>query len=324
MNKTRYYCTHFDINYISHAKSLYYSLELLGSPFKLFMFCMCDESYNHLEKLELKNVQLVHYNVLEKFNPRLLVAKANRSKVEYFYTCSPAVCFYTLSIFKEVDLITYLDADLYFFSSPEPIFKELGDKSIGIIAHRFGWLSKRNKVYGIYNVGWINFRNDEEGISCLTEWMNDCISWCYQRLEDGKYADQKYLDLWPSKYNNLHVIQHKGANLGPWNISNYKISKKGNEIFVDRDILIFYHFANLKQMSEYVFKTDLSRAFVRTSGTIREYIYIPYIRKLLSNKDKNIKIYAKKDTHISGIYARVVNLTRNIRTKIFPDLIDVG
>ncbi|WP_288883164.1 hypothetical protein [Pedobacter panaciterrae] len=316
------FCTHFDINYIAHARSLYDSLENNGLPFTLFMFCMCDESYSFLKEINYSNAKLVHFSELEKFIPELLFAKTNRSKVEYFYTCSPATCYYVLSNFNKINLVTYLDADLYFFSSPEPIFKEIGNSSIGIIEHKFGWLTKRNIIYGRFNVGWISFKRDYDGMKCLKDWMDDCIDWCYQKLEGNRYADQKYLDQWPVKYNNICIIEHKGANLAVWNISNYRIRKENNDIYIDDDLLIFYHFANLKQIDHFLFKTDLSRVFKRTAGIIKTDIYIPYIIRLLSNKNASRKIHSKKDAHISGFYSLVVNATRIIRDKFFPDLIE--
>jgi hypothetical protein len=319
----RYYCTVFDINYITHAKSLYNSLLLHSDSFTLFMCCMCDESYKHLENLKLSNARLVHFTELEEFIPELTVAKSNRSKVEYLYTCSSAICYFTLKVFKEIDIITYLDADLYFFTSPEPIFTEFGDKSIGIMEHGFNWLSKRNLKYGKYNVGWINFRNDENGLLCSTQWMENCIEWCYQRVEKDRYADQKYLNYWPEKYNGVTILKHKGANLGPWNVSNYKLSCINNEVFVDKEPLIFYHFANLKQVDDYIFKTALCRAFISTSGVLKTDIYIPYIKELLKNMGGEHKFIAKQDTHLSGINFVITKFSRFLRQTAFPDSIEI-
>lgn len=85
------------------------------------MFCMDEASIDHVRSLELEHVTLISYLDLETFLPDLANAKSNRSRVEYFYTCSPAICFYVLQKFPEVSLITYLDADLYFFSNPQPL-----------------------------------------------------------------------------------------------------------------------------------------------------------------------------------------------------------
>lgn len=319
----RYYCTHFDVNYIAHARSLYDSLLNIGEPFTLFMFCQCDESYAILSKIAYEFAQPIHYSALENFTPELKLAKENRSKVEYFYTCGPAACNYVLNNFRKVDIINYLDADLYFLSSPEPLFTEFGNNSIGIIDHKFSWLTKRNIRYGKYNVGWISFRNDLIGRLCLTDWMNNCIDWCYQRFEDGKYADQKYLDNWPKDYKNVKVLGNIGANVGLWNISNYKIRKMNDRVMVDNTPLIFYHFANLKQVSSNVYKTDLSRAFIRTADVIKEDVYLPYINKLIVNKNPQQQIFAKNDSHISGVFEIYVKFTRFLRSMIFHDLIEI-
>ena len=35
--------------------------------------------------------------------------------------------------------------------------------------------------------------------------------------------NQKYLDEWPTKFKNIHIMQNLGGGLGPWNIENYDI-----------------------------------------------------------------------------------------------------
>lgn len=322
--QVRNYCTLFNINYVAYARSLYDSLDAINEPYMLFMFCMCDESYDFLSKLDLKNAKLVHYSELEEFIPELLVAKANRSMVEYFYTCSPCICDYVLNQNSHIDMVTYLDADLYFFSSPEPIFQELNTNSIGIISHDFSWWQKRSLQYGKYNVGWINFRKDEDGLKCLGDWKRNCLDWCYQKVEKDRYADQKYLNFWPENYNNVHEITNKGANLAMWNLAKRKLTKVNSVIFVNEDKLIFYHFANLKQINENVFKTELSRLFIPTKGILKDDIYVPYIKMLIKNKYKNAKIVAKKDIHLSNFKAKIINLSKIIRQSLFPDLIEIN
>lgn len=317
----RYYCTHFDINYIAHALSLHESLIKYGGEFTLFMFCMDDNSYDHIVKLAPVNAILVTYRQLEEEVFGLSKAKVNRTHIEYFYTCSPAICYYILMKFKSVDLITYLDSDIYFFSSPESLFIELGKSSIGIIEHNFHWLNKRNIVYGKFNVGWINFKNDEIGLSCLKNWLNDCIKWCYQRLEDNKYADQKYLDYWPETYTGVCILKKATANLAIWNIGKYKLTCNGNQVFVNGEKLIFYHFANLKQIGEVEFTSDLSRVFVKTTHLIKNLIYLPYLSSLL--KYQIYKIHPKADFSENTWVRIIKKASRQIRKLVFPDTIIV-
>ena len=135
---------------------------------------------------------------------------------------------------------------------------------------------------------------------CLNNWFEDCLDWCYQIVEKDRYADQKYLDLWPEQYPNLKIIKNKGANLATWNVSNYRIQKKNNQIFIDDNKLVFYHFANLIQISNSKFKTNLSRVLMPTSGIIKEDIYIPYLKHLSKHLSKRnyMLLHKKKIYHI--------------------------
>ena len=321
--KTRYYCTLFDSNYTPHAISLYNSLRKVSPEAIIFAFCMDNNSFQHIKQLELPNLIPIVGKELEIVFNELNEVKKNRSIVEYYYTCSPLICIYIFDKFSEVQELTYLDADLYFFSNPEPLFEEMGSNSVAIIGHRFSFLTRRNKIYGNYNVGWITFKKDVNGIKCLTEWGRDCIRWCFQKLEDGKYADQKYLDYWKFKYPGVIELLNVGANLAIWNLGNYKLSVFEDDIYVDESKLIFYHFANLKQINTYTFQTDLSRVFISCKGILKEYIYVPYIKELTNNTNCNNLIKAKLESNSFGFNLVLKRLTRKVRQFIFKDLIEI-
>ena len=98
----------------------------------------------------------------------------------------------------------------------------------------------------MYNVGWLTWRREVRAYDCLRWYRCKSLEWCYDVVEDERYADQKYLDFWPSQFAGIHRIDHKGANLAPWNVGNYRISTAGEKIYVDDDPLVFYHFHGLK------------------------------------------------------------------------------
>src|SRR5439155_1321010 len=138
-------------------------------------------------------------------------------------TCTPALPAFVLERWPEVDLITYLDADFFFFNDIEPAFAELAGSSIAITAHGFGPSLQKLEEFGRYNVGWVSFRRDKEGLRCLYDWRARCIEWCYDRLEGNRFADQKYLDEWPERFAGVLVFKHKGVNLAPWNVANFNL-----------------------------------------------------------------------------------------------------
>jgi hypothetical protein len=96
--------------------------------------------------------------------------------------------------------------------------------------------------YGRYNVGLLSFRRDQQGLACLCRWLNQCIEWCYDRLDGERYADQKYLEQWPSLFSNLVVLRHKGVNVAPWNVMNYTFRFRAGAVNVDEQPLIIFHF----------------------------------------------------------------------------------
>ena len=283
---------------------------------------MDELTYSFLYNLRPKNISLYSIQDVEEHIKGLKLAKKNRNKVEYFFTCSPAICKYVILKNENIKSITYLDADLYFLSSPQIVFDEIGEHSIAIIEHRFHWLTKRQIKYGKYNVGWITFKNDFEGIKCLDKWVADCLAWCYQKVEKKRFGDQKYLDEWPALFKNLIVVKNIGANVAIWNIKNYKLSVIKDKIFIDNVPLVFYDFANIHQIDNYRFNTNLSRVLMPLKGILKEKIYLPYLKNLHKNLNETYFTH-KTDQHISGIKKQLIQFSRKLRTLIFNDIIDI-
>lgn len=279
-----YFCTYFDQNYLVRAMCLYYSIERHCPDFRLYALCMDDESYQRLEESALPRVVAIRLANLEHEDPELKQTKNSRSRVEYFFTCSPCLPLYLLEHRPEIDWITYLDSDLYFFADPRPVYHELEGYSIGITEQRLMPGLRKYAKFGIYNVGWNSFRRDENGLACLRWWRQRCIEWCYEREEDGKYTDQRYLNDWPVRFRGVRVIQHKGANVAPWNVGNYLISFHGDRFWVDDEPLLFYHFHGLRRIRPWLYDAGYGRYFGLTGTRLgrlhRHEVYGAYINDL--------------------------------------------
>ena len=72
-------------------------------------------TYEYLKNSKNLILDCIKLKMLEKKINGLKAAKNNRNKVEYFFTCSPAVCKYILLKNPKISSITYLDSDIYFF-----------------------------------------------------------------------------------------------------------------------------------------------------------------------------------------------------------------
>src|SRR5690606_1115849 len=98
---------------------------------------------------------------------------------------------------------------------------------------------------GRFCVQFMTFRNTAAGLSVLRWWQDRCLEWCCNRIEDGKFGDQKYLDDWPSRFaDQVHVLQQVEKTLAPWNLSRF--CKPG--VAVANPVL--YHFHGLRIVRE--------------------------------------------------------------------------
>lgn len=261
---------------------MYESLKTTCTDFHLYIFPFDDLTLQILSDLNLEKTTIIS---LEKFeNNQLLNIKKERTRAEYCWTCTSSTIEYVFENFH-VPVCTYIDADLYFYRSPEILIEELNpEKTVLITEHRYAWLSKlyEEKRAGRFCVQYITFTNDTESRDILKHWIDQCIEWCYARYEDGKFGDQKYLDEWPVLYSNLKISEHPGAGVAPWNISQYKISMNGEDLTgIDKKTkeefhVIFYHFHFVRFMNNgYI---DLGWNTI--PGEIKKYLYIPYINRI--------------------------------------------
>lgn len=282
MRNKYYFATYFDKNYLGRALALLNSLFRCNIDFHLYVLCMDNDSAATLRSLDLGAVTVFQISSLESYDPLLLPTKTMRSRIEYYYTCGPSFLRYVLDHAPEIDMLTYLDSDLYFFTNPDAIFQELCDSSVAITAHRFPPRQKHFERFGRFNVGWITFRRNADGMKCLNWWADRCLDWCYDRVEGNRFADQKYLDEFEERFRSVHVIQHKGANVAPWNIDTYPLAERDGCVWVADQPLVFFHFHGFKMVNDWLFDTNCGSYGAHPSRIVRTKIFGQYIRELRS------------------------------------------
>jgi hypothetical protein len=241
------FCTLFDAGYLPRALALYRSLSLHCAEFRLHALCMDAESERLLQELRLPHVRTVQARELESFDPALLEVRPTRTDVEYCWTAKASACLYVLGTGAAPEAITYVDSDLGFFGDPRPLFDEMGESSVMIVPHRFASAHRAAEATsGPYNAGWVTFRNDGRALAVLEWWRERCLEWCYFRFEDGKMSDQKYLDDWPERFEGVHMLEHPGGGLAPWNVAQYRLGERDGHVTVDGRELVFYHYHSLR------------------------------------------------------------------------------
>ena len=269
------FCTLFDSYYLLKGLGLYLSLEKVTDDFHLYVMAFDKDCYNKLQSFNFKYMTV---ELLDDFEtPALLEAKKDRTKAEYCWTCGPSVIYHFLTKYG-LDEITYLDSDLFFLSDPHLLKDEIKNSSIVITEQ--GINEEMALRYGRYCVQYMTFKNDEDGLGALTWWRDRCIEWCYQIMEPTRYADQKYIDEFPKRWNNVCVLENKGAGIAPWNFhrfnyTDHSLTSNGIEY-----PFVFYHMHGVKfDVSDRVFY--LKSLDVRLTKQVIDLFYEPYAALLM-------------------------------------------
>lgn len=228
----RHYCTLFDMKYAPQGVALYDSLlQHSSEDFKLWILALDHETEELLRQLHLLHAEIVS---CDSFKQDLAEIHKTRTHQEWCWGLASQFC--ERLIHSGLLEVTYLDADTFFFSDPEPAFEEIGHRSIAITPHRLIPSKKHLEVNGTFNVGFVHFRNTDVGRRCLERWAAQCRAKC--SASDG-CGDQLYLNDWPSLYGKeCCVIENIGVNAGPWSLGNWDVTTGPR---LDDVTLICYH-----------------------------------------------------------------------------------
>ena len=226
---------------------------------------MDEEVHEVLNKISPKNVELLKISDVE--TEELKSVKSSRTKGEYCWTITPFIPKFVFDADASISRVTYLDADLWFRKDPITIFEEFENsgKSVLITDHAYAPEYDLSDTFGQFCVQFVIFVRDESEM--VRKWWADrCLEWCFNRLEDGKFGDQKYLDELSVLFKKqVHVLQNKELALAPWNASRFPF---GNSVF--------FHFHGVRLLS----RNKVHLGVYKIPKIVFEKIYTKYFTDL--------------------------------------------
>lgn len=280
-----YFCTYCDSGYAARLLCLHGSLVAQGEPFVMHVLCFDAETETVIKAAGSPWLEPVALDEVLRADPDFAAVRAQRSKVEFYFTATPVFVRYCLDQAPAAERMTYLDSDLFFFGPASAVFIEQGDASVGIVPHRFPPRLKHLEKNGVYNVAWVSFRRDSDGLACLAWWRERCLEWCHDRVEGARYADQGYLTDFPGRFAGVRVLQHPGINVAPWNIDGVRLERRDGMLRIDRKPLLFYHFQGLRELLPGWFDPGLKFYSSQMTPALRDFVYRPYLRMLMAAQE---------------------------------------
>ena len=98
--------------------------------------------------------------------------------------------------------------------------------------------------HGVYNLGFLALAPGRTSHSFLRWWSARLAEFCEDRIADGIFTDQKWIDLAPGFFDTA-ILRHPGYNMAPWNLSMRELRREKGLWEVEGEALRFFHFSGL-------------------------------------------------------------------------------
>lgn len=150
--------------------------------------------------------------------------------------------------------VLFLDPDCYMFGNPGGLLKHFEGHSILITPHqtkaeiddRMMFREINHLRFGIYNLGFLGVRNDDEGRRFAVWWQKRLSKYCLIDLQGGLFTDQRWIDHVPVFFNRVKILRDSVYNVACWNFRDRLIQGDPSQgVTVDGLPICFFHFAGI-------------------------------------------------------------------------------
>ncbi len=236
-------------NYLAYAKVLGKSLKSRDPDLKFFIF-LCDQKNPEIKYESLADEVIAMHDIEPEMNT--LASKYNIIELN---TCvKPRIIEYLFND-RNADKVIFFDPDIKMYDSIRGLFDELDNASIILTPHINTPIPFDNKKptenhflnFGIYNLGFIGLKNNEECKKFIDWWKKHTYNHGYIDVYKGIFVDQLPVNLVPVFFKNVKILDNRGLNMAPWNLHERYLTIKENTYLVNEsEKLCFFHFSSFK------------------------------------------------------------------------------
>lgn len=244
-------CTIVDARYVTRCLVLHRSLLRHSDDFRLSVWTVDADARAALEAVALPHLEVRPLEHLYEHDPDYAAVAPSRPLNERCWTAKSVACQFRFDDAPGARVIAWIDADTMFWGPPEPVFDAIGDGAVLLLPHwpPDAWATAPADwaLGGRYNGGLVAFAPDDRGRAVLDWWRDRCIEGVPTVGADGHlFADQRYLDEIPERFEGVGVIDDVGAILAPWNGGTFAVTERDGAVHVEGRPLRFYHYHSLR------------------------------------------------------------------------------
>ncbi len=98
-------------------------------------------------------------------------------------------------------------------------------------------------IAGTYNLGFIALGAGEQSTQLLDWWAERLEHHCVVDPENGRFVDQRWIDLVPGIWSDVCILRDPGYNVAYWNLARRNFEQRDGDYLVDGKPLRFFHFS---------------------------------------------------------------------------------
>jgi len=151
------------------------------------------------------------------------------------------------------DKVFYFDPDIVVFAPLDALLAELDRHAVILTPHQTEPETTLRAIidneicslkHGVFNLGFLGLRAAGDGRAFADWWTERLRLFCHDDIPGGIFTDQRWVDLAPCFFSDLHVLREPEYNVCTWNISTRKVEGDlQGGITVNGRPLCFYHFS---------------------------------------------------------------------------------
>ena len=148
--------------------------------------------------------------------------------------------------------VLYFDPDMVLFSRLDDLVERMLASDIVLTPHQAKPEVSLKRIvdneigslkWGIFNLGFLGVRNSGEGRAFADWWAHRLAHFCFDRLEQGLFTDQKWINHVPVFFDGVSILREPRFNVATWNVTTRAVTGTAPDaVLVDGKPLGFYHF----------------------------------------------------------------------------------
>jgi glycosyltransferase involved in cell wall biosynthesis len=158
--------------------------------------------------------------------------------------------------------VIYFDPDIQLYASGEGLLRRLDQAEVVLTPHLTAPLADERHPSdlailqsGTYNLGFLALRGSPHTQALLQWWQRKLARDCVVDIPRGLFTDQKWMDLVPGLYPEVHVERHPGWNVAYWNLAHRDVQGDDAAGYtVNGQPLFFFHFSGYSPGSRLISK----------------------------------------------------------------------